>query len=122
MLARESAPARLLLGWLGGDFELIISGKSISELRRALSYPKIRTRVSVDERSAFVDLLEGHAFRAIDPDKAPRRSRDPGDDYLLALAESCSAVVVSGDQDLLALKRDLPIYSAAEFPMKMDVA
>ena len=121
MLARESAPARLLLRWLAGDFELIISDKLIYELRRALSYPKIRTRVSADEGSAFVDLLRGYAFRAIDPDKAPRRSRDPGDDYVLALAESCSAVVVSGDQDLLALKRDLPIYSPAEFLAKMDV-
>ena len=121
MLARESAPSRLLLRWLAGDFELIISDKLISELRRALSYPKIGARASADEGSAFVDVLEGHAFRAIDPDKAARRSRDLGDDYLLALAESCSAVVVSGDQELLALKRDLPIYSPAEFLAQMDV-
>src|SRR5467141_4629448 len=65
--------------------------------------------------ATFLDFLEANASRAADPDKASRRSRDPGDDYLLALAASCRAVVVSGDGDLLALRGDLPIYSAAEF-------
>lgn len=87
----------------------------MSGLRRALSYPKLRSRVSTAEGATFVDFLEANASRATDSDKAPRRSRDPGDDYLLALAASCRAVVVSGDGDLLALRGDLPIYSAAEF-------
>ena len=115
LLSRQSAPADLLLRWLGGEFELMISDKLISELRRALGYPKVRSRVSAAEGSAFVDWLEAHASRATDPVKPTRRSRDPGDDYLLALAASCSAVVVSGDQDLLALRVDLPIYSPSEF-------
>lgn len=121
LLARESAPARLLLRWLAGHFELIISDKLMSELTRALSYPKVRSRVSSTEASTFVDFLQANAPRAADPDKAPRRSRDPGDDYLLALAASCSAIVVSGDGDPLALGGDLPIFSPAEFLTTLDV-
>ncbi len=115
LLARESAPARLLLGWLEGAFELIISDRLISELTRALSYPKVRSRIAAAKASTFVSFLTANASMATDPDKTPRRSRDPGDDYLLALAESCSAIVVSGDQDLLALTGDLPVYSPSRF-------
>jgi predicted nucleic acid-binding protein len=50
-----------------------------------------------------------------DPAESPRRSRDAGDDYLLALASSGSAIVVTGDRDLLALSGELPIYSPSAF-------
>ena len=47
----------------------------------------------------------------------PRLSRDPGDDYLLALARSNSAILVSGDQDLLDVK-DAPVESPRSFMSK----
>jgi len=74
LLAQKSAPARLILRWIAGDFEVMISDKLISELTRALSYPKVRSRVTSAEASAFVDFLEANASRAIDPGTAPRRS------------------------------------------------
>jgi putative PIN family toxin of toxin-antitoxin system len=120
LLARDGAPARLLLRWLAGDFELIISDKVLSELRLAFSYPRVRSRVAELDASTFVDLLEGTATKALDPDKPRRLSRDAGDDYLLALAISASAVVVSGDRDLLDLGGDLPIYSPIEFLATLD--
>jgi len=122
LLARESAPARLLLRWLAGDFELIISDRLISELTRAFLYPKVRSLMSASDGSAFVAFLTEDASRATDPDKAPRRSRDPGDDYILALAETSAAIVVSGDQDLLTLKGGLPICSPAEFLATLDLS
>jgi predicted nucleic acid-binding protein len=67
-----------------------------------------------------MDLLEATATRALDPDRPGRRSRDAGDDYLLALAMSASAVVVSGDRDLLDLGGDFPIYSPLEFLATLD--
>lgn len=121
LLSREGAPARLLLRWLAGEFEVVISDRLVSELTRALSYPKVRSRVSSAEGSIYVAFLEANASRAADPDKAPRRSRDAGDDYLVALAASCSAVVVTGDGDLLALSGDLPIYSPSDFLATLDV-
>jgi predicted nucleic acid-binding protein len=43
------------------------------------------------------------------------RSADPGDDYLLALAESEKAIVASGDRHLLELADRFPIRSPRGF-------
>jgi putative PIN family toxin of toxin-antitoxin system len=115
LLSPDGPSAQLLLRWLAGDFELIVSDKLVAELKRALSYPKVHTRIAPAEAAAFVALLEASATRMPDPSEAPRRSRDPGDDYLLALAERSSSVVVSGDGDLLNLAKDFPIYSPSGF-------
>jgi putative PIN family toxin of toxin-antitoxin system len=115
LLSQAGAPAQLVLRWLAGDFELIISDKLVIELKRALAYPKVRARVSQREAAAFAHLLELSATKRPDPSAAPKRSRDPGDDYLLALAAASSAVVVSGDGDLLDLSSDFPIHSPAAF-------
>ena len=40
---------------------------------------------------------------------------DPGDDYLIALAQSQRAALVSGDKHLLQLAGRLPIFSARQF-------
>jgi predicted nucleic acid-binding protein len=47
-------------------------------------------------------------------DTPPRRSQDPDDDYLIALAASHKSALVSGDQHLLALTKELPVYSPRE--------
>jgi predicted nucleic acid-binding protein len=44
-----------------------------------------------------------------------RHSADPGDDYLLALAEAERAVLVSGDRHLHALAGQLPILAPRAF-------
>ena len=52
---------------------------------------------------------------ALDPPEPPRRSPDPGDDHLIALAEAERALLVSGDQHLLGLAAAFPIRSVAQF-------
>lgn len=54
-----------------------------------------------------------HGTVAEDP--APVQSPDPGDGYLLALAISRRAFLVTGDQHLLGLGNDLPILTSAAF-------
>ena len=52
------------------------------------------------------------------PETIPRICRDPDDDRLIACAVVGEAdVIVSGDNDLLALERvgDIPILTAAQF-------
>ncbi len=118
LLAPTGVPAALLSRWLAGDFELVVSKLLLAELRRALAYPKLRSHVSGDEAEAFIELLQGTATMGRDAASAPRISRDPGDDYLLALARSNAAVVVSGDQDLLDVK-DAPVESPQSFTSKL---
>jgi len=101
----------LLRRWLDGEFELIVSPLLLAELKRALAYSKLGSRVLEEEAKAFLDLCN-RATVASDPADPPRRSRDPGDDYLPALARSVVAMLVSGDTDLEEL-RDIPIESSA---------
>ncbi len=115
LLSPAGPPARLVGRWLAGDFELVVSDALLAELERALAYPKLRRRVSAAEAGEFLDLLRGAAILAPDVLDVPPRSADPGDDYLLALAESQRAVVVTGDQHLLALSGRFPISTARTF-------
>ncbi len=112
LLSPTGAPAQLLGRWLAGVFELVVSEALLAELERALAYPKLRRRVSAEEAAELVDLLRDGAILAPDRPNPPRRSPDPGDDYLLALAENERAVLVSGDQHLLALADQFPIHPA----------
>jgi len=112
LLSPQGAPANIISRWLNGEFELVVSELLLDELERALTYPKLLTRVGSAEAAAFVALLRRRARIAPDPGSAPRRSADRGDDYLRALAESERAVLVSGDRHLLDLAEEFPIQSA----------
>ena len=115
LLSPSRAPAQLVGRWLGGGFELVVSAALLAELERALAYPKLRPRVQAEEAAELVGLLRHGAILAPDPPNPPRRSPDPGDDYLLALAEAERAVLVSGDQHLLPLAEQFPIQTARAF-------
>ena len=115
LLSRSGAPAQIVSRWVAGEFELVVSEALLAELARALAYPKIHERVAEDEASAFVELLREAVRLAADPEAPAHRSADPGDDYLLALAHAERAVLVSGDQHLLALARELPVLTPRAF-------
>jgi putative PIN family toxin of toxin-antitoxin system len=115
LLSRSGAPAQIVSRWLAGEFELVVSEALLAELARTLAYPKIRERIPQDEARIFVELLRQTVRLAPDPEAPAPRSADPGDDYLLALAETERAVLVSGDQHLLALADELPILTPRTF-------
>ncbi len=99
-----------------GEFELVASPSLLAELERALAYPKLRRRIRDDEARAVLDLITVSATLSQDlSGPPPVRSVDPGDDYLLALAFSENALLVSGDQHLLSLADELPIRSPRDF-------
>ena len=120
LLSPAGAPAALVLGWFKGASELIVSEQLLQELSRALAYPKLQARVSEPEAAAFAQLLRSTATVAPDPAVAALRSRDRGDDYLLALAQSTAAILVSGDLDLLSLAAQLPVTSPADFLKRIE--
>ena len=111
-LSPQGAPAELLRRWVAGGFELVVSEKLLAELDRVLAYPKLRERVTLADARALISLLARGATVALDPAGARGRSRDPGDDYLLALAEATRSVLVSGDGDLLSLADSFPVWTA----------
>jgi putative PIN family toxin of toxin-antitoxin system len=115
LLSSSGAPAQIVARWLAGEFELVASEALVAELERTLAYPKIRKSVAQHDAQAFVELLHQAARLAADPEAPVRRSADPGDDYLLALAEAERAILVSGDQHLLALAGELPVLNPRAF-------
>ena len=114
-LSPRGAPAELVTRWLAGEFELIASDLLLAELERALGYPKLSERIPPTDAAQLVALLRNAAVHAPDPASAPSRSPDPGDDYLLALAEAVGAPLVSGDRHLLGLADRFPVIAARAF-------
>lgn len=116
LLSRTGAPAKIILEWLNGAFDLQTSPKLLDEIEETLAYPRMRKRVTEDEADNCITLLRLSGTPAEDsPERPPVSSRDPDDDYLLTLAVKESAVLVTYDKDLLDLDRSLPIYEPAQF-------
>lgn len=122
LLSRSGAPAQIIARWLAGDFELVVSELLLAELERALAYPKLQARIPTVEGAEFLALVRQAAFIGADRPDAPRRSADSGDDYLLALAESERALLVSGDRHLIGLADRFPIRTARAFLEELELA
>lgn len=120
-ISPRGAPARLLLAWQAGAFELIVSHRLLAELRRALAYPKVARLVPPADADAFTAWLGRAAELATDPhDPPPVRSEDHADDYLVALAAAERAVLVSGDGHLTILAGRIPVRTPAEFLAELE--
>jgi uncharacterized protein len=114
LLSPAGTPARLLRAWRMARFELVVSPALLAELTRTLAYPKLASRVAPDRAAAFVAWLAGDALLVADPETpAPIASPDPGDAYLLALAASQRAMLVTGDAALADLGRTFPVRTPA---------
>jgi uncharacterized protein len=122
LLAPAGTPTAILRAWSAGAFELVASPPLLTELKRALAYPKLRTRIDDSEATAVIEWLGRSAMIVQAPDEpAPWVSEDPGDDYLIALAAHEHAALVSGDRHLLELAAELPIYAPADFLSLLDL-
>jgi putative PIN family toxin of toxin-antitoxin system len=100
------------------DFVMVTAPELLAELDRVLTYPKLQRYYTDEERTRFVALVMALGELVDLPETIPRICRDPDDDRLIACAVVGEAdVIVSGDNDLLALQRvgDIPILTAAQF-------
>jgi putative PIN family toxin of toxin-antitoxin system len=120
VLSTKGSPAEILRASRDGQFELVVSELLLAELKRTLAYPKLRKRIAPEKADAFTNWVRDHGTIAEDPASPPPvSSRDPDDDYLLALAIDRRAYLITGDQDLLVLSSDLPILTPAQFAAKL---
>ena len=92
-----------------------MSDALLAELERALAYPRIRARVADHDAAELIALLRETAIVGADEPSPPPRAIDPGDDYLLSLAQAEQALLVSGDSHLIALSARFPVRTPAEF-------
>ena len=114
LLSPAGSPARLLRAWRAARFELVVSPALLAELTRTLAYPKLAARIAPEQAAAFVAWLAGNAMLVADPEvPAPIASPDPHDAYLLALAASERAMLVTGNAALADLGRTFPVRAPA---------
>jgi uncharacterized protein len=121
VLSRAGAPAQVLRAWLDGEFELVTSPLLLGEAIRVLAYPKIRSRISGAESSGLLILLEAAEMFDDPTTPPPVRPSDPDDAYLVALAASARAVLVSGDHGLLFLADRIPVVSPRDFLRQLGI-
>jgi len=77
--------------------------------RLALQRPKFARFVDARGVSEYVERVRRHATVVDDPPDRPTVTRDPKDDYLVALARQQRAeAIVSGDRDLLDARLGTP--------------
>jgi putative PIN family toxin of toxin-antitoxin system len=101
-LSRLGNPASIIEAARAGRFVLVTSPRLLAELNDVLSRPKIAARLDPDGLALLREVLATAPVTADPP--AVAVSRDPKDDYLIALAQQSGAeCLVSGDQDLTVL-------------------
>jgi len=116
LITPTGTPAKLLTATRSGSFELIASPLLLEELKLVLLREKFRRYVDLGVVDQYLELLRRDAAMAADPaEPPPIRCADPDDDYLIALAHSCSAALVSGDGHLLELAGEIPVFTPSEF-------
>lgn len=105
LISPGGIPARLVEAWLDKRFVLVSHPLQLDEAREVSRREKIRALIRPAEAGRLVNQI---ALVAEMPDVLPdvRRSRDPRDDFLLALCEAGRADwLATGDKaDLLALQ------------------
>lgn len=115
LISPIGTPAKLLREIRAGSLELVVSPLLLEELNDVLGRQKFRRYVSPETVREYVDLLAREALAAPDPaEPPPIRSVDPDDDYLISLAHSQNAVLVSGDKHLLEIGGGAPILAPVD--------
>jgi uncharacterized protein len=97
------SPSRRLLEALTADrIQAVLCNRILRELDRALQRPYFAARVTDLERRQADAVLRAAADMFPDPVAPPAVVRDPGDDYLIALAQATRVdAIITGDRDLL---------------------
>lgn len=113
LISPEGPPATLWRAVLEEQLDIVVCPRLLAELAGVLERAKFRRYVSVEAARAFVAEVARYGDRLPDPAAPPRASRDPNDDYLVALAKGAGAgALVSGDRDLTEMPHaDPPVLS-----------
>ncbi|HEX3884971.1 MAG TPA: putative toxin-antitoxin system toxin component, PIN family [Stellaceae bacterium] len=106
LIRRDSVPGQVLRAWASGHFDLITHEIQLDEFRAVSRRPELRSALRSAEAGHVVNQIRLHADMVR---RLPfvQRSRDPTDDFLLAMCEAGDVdYLVSGDKaGLLSLAR-----------------
>lgn len=108
--------------WRKGELAICYSVEILDELKRALEYPKIRKLVSGSESESLIDAVKTLGILAVPSEKVDTCRDKEDNKYLEVCQESGCNYLISGDEDLLALKefRGIKIVSPSGFLASID--
>lgn len=117
---QRGASHRIIESWLGGgaEFEVVMCPELLGEIREVLTTrPRLRKWIGLENETLFVDTIEAVVDLVDDPADVQTETRDPNDDYLIALAKAHDVdAIVSGDKDLLEWEDQRPpVMTPAQF-------
>ncbi len=107
LIQPKGASGQILTSLLDANsFELIVSPAILAELRRSLSYPKVRKYIksSDEDLDLWVASIELIAQPVDGNIRIHAVAEDPDDKYIEAAVEGLAQFVVTGDKHLLSLK------------------
>jgi putative PIN family toxin of toxin-antitoxin system len=116
LLLADSVPAQAVRKAVN-EAQLLVSDATMTELADVLARPKFDAYVSLEDRQQFFRLL-GRVALMVPVVHTIRACRDPSDDKFLELAVNGDAdLIVTGDEDLLALDpfRGIPVITPAAY-------
>ena len=107
LLSPSGPPAEIIDHWEADDFDVVTSPPLLSELKRALQYPRVKKYLkrSPDEVATFTTRFRRMAILVEPQFTLEAIEEDPADNRLLECAIAGGAsYIVSGDDHLLGLK------------------
>lgn len=121
---QRGASHRIVQSWLTGaaSFEVVMCPALLAEVREVLTArPRLRKWISIEIATLFVETIATLVDLADNPVGIDAETRDPDDDYLIALARSNGAeLIVSGDKDLLEWRpQEPPVITPFEFEQRL---
>lgn len=122
LLSTSGAPTQVVVAMATGQIEVIISPQLLDELASVLAREKFRRWFSVEDGHMFVTELARRAELHPDIDNPRAATRDPNDDYLVALAHAHDARLVSVDTDLLDADIEPPAMSPRQLLQLLNPA
>ena len=118
----EGTPGRIVAAWVENRFDVALSLDQLAEIGRVLEYPKIRRKLGWDDQKIeqFIKQLYIRAEVVELGAISVELVRDPDDATILqTLVAARADILVTGDQDLLALRERYPIETPAEFVRRL---
>lgn len=117
-----SSPRRIIDALADDEVQVVATSELLDELQGVLERPWLDKYASSVERSVYMARIRTQVEPVDTPPSTPGATRDPDDDYLVAIARSENVdAIVSGDKDLR--EADLgfpPVWTPREFMDRLD--
>ena len=108
LLAKDGNPARIFELFLNGTILNYTSKEILDEIREVLSRPHFA--ISLETQSFVMNALENYSIIITPESKIHAVDHDPDDNKFIDCALSAKAVIISGDNHLLKLKKCQEVY------------